>query len=346
MKKFIILSIGLGILFFIWPRSKHIQEEPLLLPRVQVKAFHSIEIPDSIQVTGQTQARRKVNLQSQIPGKIKEIFVEKGQRVSKDQVLMKLDEQDRLERLEEAKTRYHQRILEEKASEKLAAQSFKAENSLAAAQADLASAAAAVAKIENEITHTSIKAPFDGLFDQKFIEIGSTVNNTSSAPLGVVVELDPIKITAQVSEKERAYVPLNSQALVKISVYPDQVFQGKVVYVSATPQQKTRTYTVEVEVPNPDYQLIEGLTAQVTFVDKTIQAHLIPSSVLTLDDQGAIGIKIVEDKKVIFKPIHIIRSTTEGFYVKGLPDICHLIMVGASFVKDGQMVETVESGTT
>ena len=72
-------------------------------------------------------------------------------------------------------------------------------------------------------------------------------------------------------------------------------------------------------------------------------AHFIPSSVLSLNDQGIIGVKYVTDEGiVVFSEIVIIQSEADGIWVGGLPDEITLITVGQEFVQDGQLVNTVD----
>ena len=71
----------------------------------------------------------------------------------------------------------------------------------------------------------------------------------------------------------------------------------------------------------------------------TAPAHLLPQSVLTLDDEGVLGVRAVEDSKVAFYPVTILKDTREGVWVTGLPPKVDVITVGQEFVQAGQTVD-------
>jgi len=114
--------------------------------------------------------------------------------------------------------------------------------------------------------------------------------------------------------------------------------EGEVSYISSTADEATRSFPVEIQIPNKDGKVLSGLTATATVTMGTIPAHLLPQSVMTLDDDGALGVRAVKDGKVEFYPITIVSDAREGVWVTGLPPQVDVITVGQESVVAGQTV--------
>ena len=98
----------------------------------------------------------------------------------------------------------------------------------------------------------------------------------------------------------------------------------------------TRTFRVELTVANPDLALRAGQTAEIAIQADGALAHLLPSSALTLDDEGTLGVRTVNaETRTEFLPVTILRDTREGIWVTGLPDQVDVITLGQEYVTDG-----------
>ena len=95
-------------------------------------------------------------------------------------------------------------------------------------------------------------------------------------------------------------------------------------------------------MPNPKRDLRDGVTAHIRIPVDEISAHLISPAAMTLNDEGIIGVKLVDlDGVVHFAPAHIIADSNKGVWLAGLPDQIAIITVGQEFVRDGDKVEAV-----
>ena len=104
----------------------------------------------------------------------------------------------------------------------------------------------------------------------------------------------------------------------------------------------TRTFQVEIEANNSSNQVVDGITAKLTIPIQEITAHRVPSSLLTLDDEGIIGIKAVNDSnEVIFHKIEIVGEDKSGLWVTGLPEEVSIITVGQEYVAPSQLIEPI-----
>jgi len=157
---------------------------------------------------------------------------------------------------------------------------------------------------------------------------------------GLVVELDPLLVIGQVSEDRVGAIKDGSPGTARLVT--GETAEGRVHFVSRTADPATRTFRVELEIPNTDLRLRSGVTAEISIPADPVPAHRIPSNVITLNDGGVVGVRIVNEAgRVTFNQISPIDDTPEGLWVTGLPEKVTLITVGQDFVTEGQKVETV-----
>ncbi len=212
------------------------------------------------------------------------------------------------------------------------------------ARAGVQSAQAGVAAAEREIAKLTITAPFGGLLESDTAETGSLLQ--PGALCATIIQLDPIKLVGFVPETEVARVRVGAQAGARLTS-GDKV-AGKVTFLSRAADPITRTFRVEVLVPNPGRAIRDGQTAEIVIASNGTQAHLLPLSSLTLNDDGVAGVRTVTaDSKVKFMPVTVIRDSIDGIWVSGLPQNVDIIYVGQDYVSDGVMVDVTfrEPGT-
>ncbi len=317
---------------------------PEELVSVRVRVLKAQAHRREIVLRGRTEAVRSVAVKAEIPGVITKIAVKKGARVKAGDLIAKIDMQDRAERLVEAKALARQRQLEYKAAEALSKKGYRAETKLAASMTQLDSAKALVTRIEIEIEHTDLRAPFAGIVDSRPIEIGDYLKVGN--PVATIVDQEPYLVVGEVSEREVSYLKIGQMA--EATLITGQKVAGKIRFIAKTADPQTRTFHVEVQVPNKKRNLRDGVTAQIRIPVAEVQAHLVSHAVMTLNDEGLIGVKVVDlDGIVHFVPAVIIADSQEGVWLAGLPETVGVIMVGQEFVRDGDKVDPViEAGPT
>ena len=207
---------------------------------------------------------------------------------------------------------------------------------LQAARAGVESARAAIASAEREITLLTIKAPFGGVLESDTAELGSLLQPGSLC--ATVIQLDPIMLVGFIPETEIDRIEMGTAATAEMA--SGGKVSGKVVFLSRSADETTRTFRLEVEVANPDLALRDGQTAEIVVSSDGVMAHLLPQSALTLSDEGALGVRIVTaDKTALFKPVALLRDTINGVWLTGLPDMADVIIIGQEYVTDGVPVE-------
>jgi multidrug efflux system membrane fusion protein len=345
----------------------------------KVVAFSSkaSTIDSAVVLRGETQAARTVTARAETNGLIINTPLRKGTFVGEADVLCQLDPgtraanlsdaKARLEsararvpetqaRLEEAKAKLDEAKINFNAANKLSEGGFASESRVANAQATvrsaeaavasakagfdttrsgIQSAEAAVASAEKEIERLTIRAPFAGLLETDTAELGSLLQ--PGAACATIIQLDPIKLVAFVPETEWSRVHLGAPAMARL--ISGREVTGAVTYLSRSADPLTRTFRVEIEVANSDLSIADGQTAEIVIGADGSLAHLLPQSALTLNDEGALGIRAVGAGNIVeFHPVTLIRDTVDGVWLADLPETLDVITIGQEFVRAGVKV--------
>lgn len=339
-------------------------------PRVSVVALNSTarNLDSAVVLRGRTEALREVTVMPETSGKVISDPLRRGQRVEAGQVLCELDPGTRFATLAEAKAALAEAksrligaqaaLVEAEINDRAARELSKdgyasatrvagAEAALSSAQAGLESARAgiqsaeaAVLRVQSDIEDLTMTAPFAGVLEDDTAEFGAFLNsqNPSGAACATVIQLDPIKLVGFVPESQVSRVTLGAPA--RASIAGGQTAQGQVTFVALAADPDTRTFRVEILVPNPDLALRDGQSAEIAIASAGAQSHLLPASAMTLDGDGRLGVRIVGEGDIArFVPVQMVRDTMDGVWLTGLPDEVAVIVVGQDFVTDGTPIK-------
>ena len=309
---------------------------------VSVQRSIARTITREIVVSARTEPNRVVELRAETDGRVVELGAERGSRIGESQLIVSLDLRDLEARLAEAEALIAQRELQYEAALDLEDRRLISGVQIAEARANLVAARANLEQILVDLRHTRIRAPFNAVLDEREVELGDYVR--SGDMVARVVDTDPLLIVGEVNERNVAAIGIgNTGSALLVS---GQTVEGRVRYLAPVAAASTRTFRVELAVPNPDGEFRAGMTAEMRLAADEITAHFLTAALLTLDDAGNIGVKSVDEfNQVQFHPVEIVSSTTDGVAVTGLPDELSLITIGQGFVSDGQLVTPVPDPT-
>lgn len=348
--------------------------------RVVVQRSKARDVDSAVIVRGRTEADRIVELRAETSGLVISQPLRKGAFVDQGDELCQLDPAARQAtvqeararlaeaksrvpeakaRVEEARAQLEEAEINRNAAENLVTDGFasqtrvaatraavssaqaavqSATSGLEAARAGIESARAAVASAEKEIDRLSITAPFSGVLETDTAEIGSLLQ--PGALCATVLQLDPITLVGFVSEMQVARVEYDAPATARTTSGSE--VEGTVSFLSRAADDTTRTFRVEVRVPNPDLGLRDGETAEIRISAEGKAAHLLPQSALTLNDEGTLGLRLVDaETRAQFVPVTVLRDTPNGVWLTGLPETADVIVIGQEYVSDGVPVRPV-----
>ena len=308
---------------------------------VRVRRQSAEEIMRTIIVNGKTAPARVVELSAETDGRVEFIGAERGSNVDRGGVIARLDERDRKARLAEARAIVKQREVEYEARQRLKSDSYVSEAQLQEALAQLEAARTELTRAELDLEYMVVRAPFDGALQSRIVEVGDFVKRGD--PIARFVDNRRIIVSANLSEFDAKYVAVGDVAEARLAT-GEQV-RGKIRYVAPVADESTRTFEVELEVDNQDGSLRAGGTAELLIPAELVYAHHISPSLLTLDDAGNVGVKIVnDDGEVEFVVADIALANGDGVWVAGLPPSATIITVGQGFVTSGSPVNAVPEG--
>ncbi len=308
---------------------------------VRVRTQSAEAIMRTIVVNGETAPARVVDIAAETDGRVEYVGVDRGTNVDRNAVIVRLDERDRSARLAQAEATVRQREVEYQGRLKLKGESYVSEAQLQEAVAQLEAAKAELKRAQLDLDYMTIRAPFAGALQERHVEVGDFVK--AGDPIARFVDNRKIIVTANVSEFDAGYVQTGQKAQARLAT--GETVHGTIRYVAPVADEATRTYTVELEVDNGTGSLRAGGTAELQVPAERVLAHRISPSLLTLDDAGNIGVKIVNDEgEVEFVVADVALSTNEGVWIAGLPDLATIITVGQGFVVPGTTVDAIPEG--
>lgn len=231
-----------------------------------------------------------------------------------------------------------QRKLQYEASEKLANQGHLSKVELATARTNYLTAQVELEQANEALASTRIRAPFDGILETRDIELGEFVNPGET--VGTVIQNDPFLVRAQVTEDVIGYLETGQTG--RVILHDGSEREGVLTYIAQQADSATRTFPVELELPNPDGELAAGRSVVLALPLETRHAHELEPAVLTLDEDGDFGIKTVNARNIVeFHKAQIVQNDNGKVWLANLPDELRIIRVGQGFVATGQKVEAV-----
>ena len=253
-------------------------------------------------------------------------------------LLLKLDLRDRQARLEQARAGVNQQEASYKGQLELKPKGYVSDTQLAETLAKLETARAELTRAELDLEYMHIRAPFNGMVQERNVEIGDYVR--AGDPVATFVDNTHLIVTGSIAEQDAGFVRVGTVATAHLVT--GEVVSGKIRYIAPVADEATRTFTVELELPNPGGKLPAGVTTEMRIPAGKVLAYQISPSLLTLDAEGELGVKTVDaDGKVVFNRITIAQSGSNGIWVTGLPDQANIIVVGQGYVSAGQAVKAV-----
>lgn len=303
--------------------------------KILVKKIFNEPYSKKIILRGNTESSRTVIIKAQVEGKISSVNFKKGNFVKAGKQIILIDPEDKIAKSKEMEALLDQRKKEYEVAEKLFKKGYRSEVRLSESRTKFENSLALYEKSQVELNNTKILIPFDSFLEESYIELGDYVKKGDK--VAKVVDLDPMYLTCSATEKEVINLVKGQAGVAKLS--NGEEIEGFINYISSSANKKTRNFIVQLEVKNSEKKILDGISGEIHINLKKQNAFFVPSSVITLNEIGQVGIKIVENKKVRFKKIEILSDTGEGYWIKNdNKDYVDLVILGQDYVLDGEIV--------
>lgn len=319
------------------PAPNQLETKPQLKTVAYVKTVF-VNHNRTIRVSGTTAPDKRVMLAAQSAGVIAKLNVKQGDRVEKGDVILNIDGIENAAMVESAKA-----LLDQRKNEFEAISRLVQKGSLPKLQADNARSALAAARsqfeqVQADQDRLNVAAPFSGVIDKINVEQGVYLQVGTS--VATLLSLDPVIALGEVSERDLVYIREGMSA--NVSLISGAIVSGKIRHISLEASPQTRTFPVEVELPNHDLTIPSGMTAEISLLADPVKAVILPRSVITLSAKGDIGIRILRsDDTVDFVKIELIDDTPQGLVLGGIPDDARIVVAGQDLVSNGDKVNAV-----
>lgn len=286
-------------------------------------------------------ASRRIQLRAEIAGKVEQTGAERGERVAAGDVIAVLAINDRKAQLQKAEAQLKQRKIQYSAAKKLHREGHQTDVELAQAQANLAVAEAEVKSQKQALGNTVIRAPFAGVLERRPVEAGNYVR--AGDEIGWIIQTDPFLVRGNVSENVISYLRAGQPGKARLT--DGTMIEGQLQYVASESDEATRTFPVELKIPNPadaQQRLVAGTSALLLLPLEEVVAHEIEPATLTLSKDGRFGVKAVNQQgQVEFHEAEIAQNRRGKVWLTGLPASLRIITVGQGFVSSGDEVNVV-----
>ncbi len=291
-----------------------------------------------VKVRGKTENKRTVDVKVELSGTIVGRPVERGSFVEKNALLCEVSEEDRRVAVSESRAALEQARIEYKGALSLREKGYNSETAIAGAKARLAAAEAELSRSELNLSKIQVRAPFAGVVEDVHQEIGDYV--TPGATCATVIDMDPMLLVGRVSESDVIDLSLGQQAVGKLR--NGQTVSGPITFIGQQSDPTTRTYPVEIELPNPEKSLRSGITTEIQIPVESVLAQKISPALFSLDDEGNLGVRTINSDNIVeFHTVTILADATDGVWVSGLPNRAGVITVGQELVTAGERVDPV-----
>lgn len=347
-----LISAGMAVAVVLWLISGQFGDNPEIATTsivtdaarsasknaVRVRTQSAENVMRTITVNGKTAPARIVELAAETDGRVEYIGAKRGASLERGDIIARLDERDRTARLVQAEATVKQREVEFEGRAKLKSRSYVSEAQLQEAVAMLEAAKAELTRARLDLVYMTIRAPFGGALLSRIVEVGDFVKRGD--PVAIYVDNRTIIVSANLSEYDARFVDVGDNAQATLAT--GETVRGRIRYVAPVADEATRTFTVELEVDNADGALRVGGTAELHIPAEVVFAHRIAPSLLTLDDAGNVGVKIINDAgKVEFVVADIVMSSNDSVWLAGLPQTATIITVGQGYVTNGSVVAAI-----
>jgi multidrug efflux system membrane fusion protein len=291
-------------------------------------------------LSGRTEAEKKVSVMARTGGVITELPVKRGSHVKKNDVIAVLSDDAREAQVAQARALFTQKSTELEAKRELIQRGSMPRLELVNLESQLKAAEASLAAANAELDRGTVRAPWDGIITELPVDVGQAAFSFMGSQIATMVSLDPMLAVVEVAERKLAGLAVGNPA--KVRLITGDTAEGSIRYVSKSASQTTRTYRVEVQLPNADGKIPDGITCEVKIPLAAMEAARVPRSALTFSSAGDLGVRTVTDDGMVeFKPVTVVEDDHAAMWVTGLTDKAQVIVQGQDFVREGQKVEAV-----
>ena len=319
------------------------EEKPEAEKKVQAVKIREIDFQpfqDNYIVVGIVKPYESAKIASEEGGLITYMPFDKGKRVGRGQTVARFRKTFDEANYEQAATQYELAMSNFERIEKLYKENISTEQDYTNAKFQLELAEKALDLLETRLEKEYVTSPISGIVNEKYLSKGEVAG--PGMPIISVVDVSRVKVTAGIPERYIGQVTKGTSVSITFEVYPGEVFEGQVSYVSPVLSDVNRTFEIEIVLANKDGRLKPEMSANIR-VQKSLQEDAIVLEQDLIVDMGEERYVFVLENNIAKK-----RAVTLGgrmdnavLITSGLSKGDKLIYEGFQFVNDGDKVTVI-----
>ena len=301
---------------------------------VKLETAFMQEVPQTMTYTATVQPDKRNAITSSMPSRIREIYVEVGDHVKKGQLLVELDASNIMQQ----KVQLDNLELEYNRAKELVAVGGASQQQLDQITTQFE---AAKTSYDNLLENTKLLSPVTGVVTARNFDSG----DLAQGAILTVMQINPVKIVINVSESEFTKVKMGMPIDITLDVYGNELFKGKVSLIYPTIDPATRTFGVEVEIPNANNRIRPGMFARATINFGSVERIVVADrAVVKRPGSGDRFVYVYNnDGTVSYVKVELGRHIDTVYEVlSGLDHEAQVVVAGQSRLSDGMKVQVVE----
>lgn len=283
-------------------------------PKVKVAQVMRAPSERIIKISGEARAYASVTLYAKISGYLKEILVDKGDRVKKGQILATIESPETEQAYKAASSEARNKKAIAERIKSLLDRQLVSQQEADQAIADAEVAGARLSAQEAQKQYQAIRAPFDGTITARFADPGALVQNATNAqtgalPLLSVSQLDQLRVYVYLDQRDVSFVKIGTPVEISLAERPETVLPGHVARIAGQLDEKTRMLLTEVDLDNDHRQIVAGSLVNVSMHLSTDPGLEIPSEALILRGSQTVVAVLNAEDRIDYKEVKVIENT-------------------------------------
>ncbi len=300
--------------------------------KVKIEQVSAQDVNQIADFTATVEANIKNNIAPQSPVRIEKLFAEVGDHVKEGQLLVKMDANN----LKQAKVQLENQEIEFKRIDELYKVGGASKSAWDAQKTQLDISRESFKNLQE---NTQLISPISGIITARNYDNGDMYSGGD--PIFTVEQIRPVKLFVNVSESYFTQVKKGNEVDIKLDVYGDEVFKGKVSLVYPTIDAATRTFPVEIKIANADERVRPGMFARATMNFGTLNHVVAPDqAIVKQSGSGDRYIYVYKNGKVSHQKVELGRRMGNKYeIVSGVDNGDQVVITGQNRLTNGMEVE-------
>ena len=305
----------------------------------KVEKIQPTNFKNYLKVTGDVAARNHVKIMVEEGGTLKKVYKDKGSYVKAGELLAELENTIIKSGFEQAEAALQQAELDYNSKSKLYEKRAISENEFLYAKYNLQSAKAAYNLAKSRYEKLFIKAPLNGLVNERYYDLGAYANPMT--PIFEFIDNAEMRIRAGIAERFIDDIEVGTPVHITFDAFPDLAMDARVTFVSKSINPKNRTFDIEIMIPNPDRKLAPAMVANLQILRKEHTNQIVVPLDALIESENGWYVYVRDGNVARRVRINYLDISQDKVLVEGLQPGQELIVVGHRELADGDTISVV-----